>query len=805
MNNSNIIRPDIIDFNNINPSETEFSLVDLKQILYRRWKPALTIGIIAFAGLFLATVLRTPKYRSETLILLENPQNQQAASVATTETIASRQYTIEDLSTEIFVLRSNSMVARAVEKLKSRYPDISIAEVVSKLLIYQAATENEVPTDVLVVSYTDADPEKAKTVLEVLGNIYVDYSLEKRRSQATKGIEFVNAQLPKAQKELNAAAKNLRQFRQINQVNNPEASATFATEVKGSLEQQIRETEIAIDLKQKQVDVLDQQLAELGQDSDIMVAASVLGQDGVYTNLANELKDIETQYNLGKTNFHDSYYVMEDLKDKQQELKKLLKERAHQVLGNSVSPAVIDRVVLAQRNNSNAVNPNTEASATANDPASTPQTDAAATSLNTTENQEHINSEGSILLSFANQKLQLETEIATLKSQLAGLRQSETQAENNFQNIPQLQQTYTELKRQLGLKSQAYNYLLKRKQELEIAEAGETAPWRILNEPFLPTKPVSPDIKRGLLLSLMVGTFLGVATAFLLQQLDQRIKQVEEVKQLTKLPMLGIIPKVDEPRVDVDIHTTRRSYSYYSSFTEGLRSLAMNLRYLMIETGRIKTLAITSSTSAEGKSTITYNLGLVLAEFGLRVMIVDADMRKPKMHKLAQLENERGLSDAISQDEDWTNYVQTGAVENLQIITSGETSPNPIALLNSDKMKQLISQWQQAYDYVLLDTPPIGVIADAKSIASQIDSFLFVTGIQRVNRKSIGNALDILRGSQCNIAGVVANMVDPEFDYYAYSYYDSYYNQAAQNTDGDDDRREAESRLGNIMHQFRRR
>ncbi|WP_036479512.1 polysaccharide biosynthesis tyrosine autokinase [Myxosarcina sp. GI1] len=799
--NNNIIRPDIIDFSNINSQETSFSLVDLKQIVYRRWKPALAVGIVAFTGFFLSTILKTPQYRSETLILLETPQNQQAASVAPTETPASKFYSIKDLSTEIFVLRSNSMVAGAIDNLKDRYPNISVSQVVGNLSIYQAAT-NEIPTDVLVVSYTDADPEKAKAVLEALGSTYVNYSLEKQRSQATKGIEFINSQLPKAQEELDDAAKALRQFRQVNQINDPEASATLATGTKLTIEEQIRGTEIAIDLKQKQVKVLEKQLAELGQDSEIMVAASVLGQDGVYTNLATELKEIETQYNLGKVNFRDSYYVMEDLKERQKELKKLLKERARQVLGNSVSPAIVDRVVLAQGNNNTALTPQTDASATADNTASSSQSDSGTTAKNA---QEDINSEGSILLSFANQKLRLETEIATLQSELAGLKQSKLQAENTFQSIPQLQQTYTELQRQLGLKSEAYNYLLGRRQELEIAEAGETAPWRILNAPFLPSKPVSPDIKQGLFMSLAAGVFLGIATAFILQQLDQRVKQVEEVKQLTKLPVLGIIPRVDEPQIDINIHTTRRSYSYYSSFTEGLRSLAMNLRYLMIETGRIKTLAITSSTSAEGKSTITHNLGLVLAEFGLRVLIVDADMRKPKIHKLAQLPNQSGLSDAITQEEDWTNYVQTGTVENLSIITSGETSPNPIALLNSDKMKQLINQWQQAYDYVLLDTPPIGVIADAKSIASQIDSFLFIAGIQRVNRKAIGNSLEILRSSQCNIAGVVANMVDPEFDYYAYSYYDSYYNQSASNADGNEDRQESESRISNIMQQFRRR
>ena len=345
--------------------------------------------------------------------------------------------------------------------------------------------------------------------------------------------------------------------------------------------------------------------------------------------------------------------------------------------------------------------------------------------------------------------------------------------------------------------------MLEKRQELEISEAEESAPWRILNAPFLPSKPIAPNIQRGLIQALLAGGFLGVATAFLLQNLDQSIKQVEEIKQITRLPLLGVIPKVAEPKINANIHTTRQSYSYYSSFTEGLRSLAMNLRYLMADEGQIKTLAITSSTSAEGKSTISYNLGVVIAELGLRVLIVDADLRKPRLHKLAQIKNEAGLSEAITTDNPWTDYLHKGSVDNLELIVAGATSPNPIALLNSDKMKQLIKEWEANYDYVIIDTPPIGVIADAKSLAQEVDSILFVAAVQRASRKSIKNALDVLTQSQCHVAGVVANMVDPEFDYYAYSYYDSYYNQPHQNNN--DSETNPQNRKKGILQQFRRR
>lgn len=784
------IRHQTVDLSAINSAhyqETGFSLTEFKQVLYRRWKPALAVGIASFTGIFLLTALQTPKYLAESLILLESSQNQESKSVAPQSTTTNPYYSLKDLSTEIFVLRSNSMVAKAVEQLKTRYSDISVAEIIKNLEIHQAIV-NKIPTDVLAVSYLDPDPEKAKVVLETLGNTYVNYSLQRQKQQAANAIKFIDAQLPKAQAELDAAAREIRNFRQIHQLVDPEVSAVEAKGIQQNVAEQIEQTKIEIALNKKQLQELDHQLRKLGQDSETMVASSVLSQDGVYQDLAAQLKDIETEYNLGKVDFTDNYFILANLKDKRQELKKLLQERAEQVLGKSISPQVLQRIVLAPSYTDAspenlapvdaAGNPNPTSTATADKSTAVASSAEGTAPGSDSQSGTRVSSEGSTLEVLANHQLELQNEGASLQSQLASLYKSQATANDNFLNIPGLQQTFMELKRQLDLKSQAYNYLLERKQELAISEAEEIAPWRVLNEALLPSKPVSPNIQQGLIQALIAGSFLGVAIAFILQQLDQTIKQVDEIKQITQLPLLGVVPKVAEPSIIANIHTTQQAYSYYSSFAEGLRSLGMNLRYLTANGQPIKTLAVTSATSAEGKSTISHSLGIVLAEFDLRVLIVDADLRKPKLHKLAQIPNQGGLSDILLKQQPWQDYLRPGAVDNLELITAGATVPNPIALLNSQKMKQMIAEWQENYDYIIIDTPPIGVIADANSLAQEVDSMLFVCAIERASRKVVSNSVEILHQSQCHIAGVVANMVNPELDYYAYSYHDSYYNQA---------------------------
>ena len=536
-----------------------------------------------------------------------------------------------------------------------------------------------------------------------------------------------------------------------------------------------------------------------------MVASSVLSQDGVYQNLATQLKDMETQYNLGRVDFTDDYHGLASLKEKRKKLKKLLQERAEQVLGTSVSPQIMERVVLTPSYTDVPVEGEASTTSNATSPATTsPEGDSSGINNLDTQSGTKVSAEGSTLGVLASRQLELQNQAASLQSQLASLKQSQTDANKKFLDIPGLQQTFVELKRQMDLKSQAYNYLLERKQELAISEAEEIAPWRILNEAFLPSKPVSPNIKQGLIQALIAGGFFGIAIAFILQQLDQTVKQVDEVKQITQLPLLGVIPRVSEPSVIANIHTTKQAYSYYSSYTEGLRSLAMNLRYLMAGDRQIKTLTVTSSTLAEGKTTISHNLGIVLAELDLRVLVVDADLRRPKLHKLAKIKNETGLSEIITQEQSWTDCVQSGTVKNLDLITAGAISPNPIALLNSNKMKQLIQAWSAAYDYVIIDTPPIGIIADAKSLSKEVDSILFVTAIERVSRKAISNSVETLRDSQCHIAGVVANMVDPKLDYYAYSYHNYYYNQP-QSDSNSESSVNTESKKKGLLQQFHRR
>lgn len=756
--------------------EKGFSFNDLKQIVFRRWKPALAIGTTVFAGIFIPTMLQTPMYQSETFILLENPNTQESAPVAPSATpaVASSFLNLKSLSTEIMVLRSKTLVQDAMKKYPKVFEGLSVNEVVQKLYIRQALV-NEMPTDILTVSYTNANPQKAREVLKALGQVYVDYSLERQRSQAANAIEFIDEQLPESRLELDKVAYDLRRFRQENNIVDPDVYASSVSQFRQSLEENSNATGIALEQAKSRYAKLASQIKLLGQNPDTILASSILSQDGVYSSLAIQLNEIKTQYLTGSAGFKDTYPVMQSLKAQEKELRQQLQKRAKEVLGEEASQKVIDQAIISS-NESTIISSNPS-------PTSTPTFGSTTQSQTaTTENTNSaVNTQGSILAQLGAQLLEAQNEITILKSQISGTGQAKTKVEDSFQNIPQLQETYAELQRQLEVKSEAVNYLLQRRQELQIALAEETAPWRVLDEPYLPSKPISPNIQRGLALALAGGGFFGILTAWLLHQLDTRIKLIDEVKQATQLPLLGAIPKVVEPRIVLSNEAEigiNKGYSYrYSSFTEAFRAIAMNLSYLMAKSGKIKSLVMTSSTSSEGKSTSCYNLALALTDLGSRVLLVDADLRKPKLHRLTKQSNSKGLSEAIASTEPWQEIAHSNVAPNLDVITAGSNVPNPIALLRSEKMTQLIEEWEAAYDYVIIDTPPIGVMSDAQSLIHQVDTVLLVAGIDRATEKSLSHTVEILRNNNCNLAGFVANFVEKDLDYYSYSYYSHYYNQ----------------------------
>lgn len=688
--------------------------------LRRQWKTALAIMLTIFTGVAIKTKQSPYEFQSEMLILMDKGE-----SVPVIDVRSPEQSTPQDLSTEIEILRSKPLVAKAISKIQQDYPDLGspekIEKVINKILIRQQKDAN-----VLIVSYKDTSPEKTKAVLDALGITYVRYGSDRQKSQAGKAIEFIQEQLPAAQQSLDEVALKIQEFQQDYGIIEPETYATDIAKLQQDLAKQNQELEKSITRTQSQYEELRQQLQSIGQNPEIALSQSILSQDTVYQNLAKQLKEIESKYAMERTRLKDTHPSIEDLKLQRESVENLLENRAIELLGTTVSQVNLQQVSGYGENHQ------------------------------TTANQ------------LVSQLLQSEMELVSQQRELESVKQAEAEVNNRFQQIPQLRQTYIELQRQFEVKANAVNHFLGKIQELEILESQEIATWEILEPSYLPEYPVSPNVKGNYVLGLVAGGIVGIALALILDRCDPKLKDIEELRQLTELPIIGMIPKVRKPSVIAKSRDNRLFRNYqYLAFTESLRSLVMTVGNLVCSPGKAKIIVVASTSHNEGKSTISYNLGVLMAELGHRVLVVDTDLRKPSIHHLAHQPNLAGISTILSEDQHWYNLVHTGTVKNLDVITSGPIySSNPGVLLDSPKMKQLLDEWRNVYDYVLLDTPPITVTADAQSLGKNADSIIFVAALDRTNREPVSQALEILQRSKCSISGLVVNLVNIDYSTY---------------------------------------
>lgn len=212
-----------------------------------------------------------------------------------------------------------------------------------------------------------------------------------------------------------------------------------------------------------------------------------------------------------------------------------------------------------------------------------------------------------------------------------------------------------------------------------------------------------------------------------------------------------------------------------SPISEAFRTIRTNIQFSNIDKG-IKSLVLTSSGPSEGKSTVISNLAITMAQAGKKVLLIDSDLRKPRIHKIFALNSYKGLTNVIFYDLDYKEVIKFTPVDGLDILTSGPIPPNPAEILGSEKMKKFLKNVEEDYDLVLIDTPPIGVVTDAAVLASRCDGVILVCAVGQAIIDAVKNAKNALEKVNANILGVVLNKVPMgKRGYYKYYYYQSYY------------------------------
>lgn len=304
--------------------------------------------------------------------------------------------------------------------------------------------------------------------------------------------------------------------------------------------------------------------------------------------------------------------------------------------------------------------------------------------------------------------------------------------------------------------------------QLYTAYTGNQANTLTLVEPATPNyTPIGPQTSTNVLLAGAIGALLAVGAILLLEYLDDTVKSGDEVAELTGLPFLGQIPRVRE-KVAEQLLTQREPRS---AFSESFRTLRTNLQFSGFDRP-LRTILVTSPQPTEGKSTVVANLGVVLAQAGRRVIVVDTDLRRPILHHIFGQNNDWGLTGALFGEGNRTDdgLLPTG-VENLSFLPSGPLPPNPSEILGSQRMGDFLAHLQEQADVILLDSPPLLTMADASVLAARVDGVILVADAGRTRREALKKAAEALRRIGAHVLGVALNRVGLRSEGYSYYYY----------------------------------
>lgn len=358
----------------------------------------------------------------------------------------------------------------------------------------------------------------------------------------------------------------------------------------------------------------------------------------------------------------------------------------------------------------------------------------------------------SIKNALRNNLRQLGQRKASLKGIIAKFNKS-------IATLPKQEKELSRLTRYYSIDEKIYSFLLEKKAETAILKSSTISNSRLLDEAIQNYSPVKPKRTMMVLVGLIMGIIVGLSYAFLREFMNNTVKNSEEVEKLCSIPIYGIIPLNKNKKTS---KITDESY----------RAIRTNLQFLP-KHEKSNVIAITSSVSGEGKTTISFNLGKIIAQTGKKVIILDLDLRKASLHKEFNIPNNIGISNYLTEQNSLDEVTQNIDNSSLDVITTGTLPPNPSELILTDKMKNFIEILKEKYDYIIFDTPPVGLVTDAMILMNYADINFVVARASYTRKEFVKNLDRLSKEHNQNTFGLILNGVEIG-EKYGYGYGSSY-------------------------------
>lgn len=719
-------------------TNTSLSAFDIRQIsttLLRRRFLILGVSCVVMSVAGLMAVINRPNYQSSMQILVSSNVSEGLGSSDIQRSInnelTASNLQVVDYAGQMRLMLSSKLIDRAVDLLRSDYPDITAEDIQGKnedgnealLTLKQVGVRtgvNKVISKVYEVSFENDDPVKAQRVIQALQKVYQDYNLEQQKERLNQGIALINARLPKIKKEVNKTEQNLENFRRKHNLLDPEVESKILAQSLRDIQKQLRITRAQIQDVQARYNSLEQKISISSQKAAI---SSGLIQSSRYQSLLNEIQQTELALAKERLRYTDESPIIEELERQYQSQQKLLRQEIERSLQEK---ATIDGTKEVSLTPGQMVEVE-------------PQLMEELMQLRTTAEGLIANEK-----SLAEAEQRLRKDLSKYPSLIAEYNRLLPAVENNRKILEQLLQT----QQSLGLK---------------IVQGGFD--WQVLGEPDLET--LTSDNRLLILLGgAAIAPILGIAAALTSGMFTYVIYSAQELQKLTNLRLLGLVPKL-KPRgakkrlFNLSLNKKRHlAPSLVETDTWLPCHETLDMVYQNIQISKypftFKSLMVTSALSGEGKTTLSLGLAASAAHMHRRVLLIDGNLRYPRLHKILELSNDWGLS-LLLLDETNTRvqeYIQP-IHPAIDILTAGPTPEDAVKLLSSQRMKELLELFEQIYDVVLIDAPPILGTVDARILAAFCNGIVMVGRIGQISQNELTQATGIL--SQLNLVGIIAN------------------------------------------------
>lgn len=706
-------------------------------VLKRRWLPAVVVfgGIVAVAGL--AVMKQVPSYEAKGTILI---QKDRSASLTGLDEALSQFDKLaqksDPIATAAAIVKSRPIAQKTVAMLNLRDQEGNLMK--PEVILTGLQVKPVAGTDVMTLTYQSKKADVAAAVVNKMMEVYIADDILANRAKAAAAREFITAQLPRLKENVSIADGALRSFKEENKVVDLVNEARSSVETLANLDTEIAQTQSKLAQATAQTETLRSQV---GLNSKTAVAVNSLNQSPGIQQALSELQKVQSQLAVERGRFLEEAPIVQKLKEQEAKLQSLVKERIGENLGTAGKVAT--------------------------------------TSLQIGQTKQDL----------AAKLVAAEVEQSGLSRQLTVLNTARIAYKGRSNILPRLQEKERELERRVEATQLTYAQLLQKLDETRLIENQNVGNARIVEAAVVPEKPTSSKKKLIAAGGVVAGGLLGIAVAFLVDLIDHSVKNVKEAKELFGYTLLGVVPNFGKSKSfrlpfgkDTEIKESRlvAREEPRSPIAQAYQMLRANLKFLSSDK-QIKAIVVTSSVPQEGKSEVSANLAVAIAQVGRRVLLIDADMRHPSQHHLWDLTNSVGLSNLLVGEAEFPTAVRE-VMPGLDVLTSGVIPPNPVALLDSKRMANLMETFAKGYDAVIVDTPPMAGIADAPILGKMADGILLVVRPGVVDSPSAKAAKEFIARSGQTVLGIVANgvIIKNEPDSYFYYSKENYYTKKVE-------------------------